>query len=81
MLERHKLTDDLQVSLSASHGIGVDLAHVPSSVDLLHILNVKVPSAVIGERKAYTWILGDDVVVYRQYRLGVDAYPRNLRTE
>jgi len=36
-------TDDVEVSLLAAHGIGVDLAHVTPAIGLGHVVQVQSP--------------------------------------
>lgn len=43
------LTNNLQITLSTSHRIGVNLAHIPTPICLLNIFNVEVPGTVIVE--------------------------------
>jgi hypothetical protein len=75
-----RLTYDLEVTLPGSHGIGVHLTHVPTSIRFLHFPNVQIPTAVIVVRQHNARILCDDVVVDAENRLRVHAHPRDLRT-
>lgn len=72
------LTDHLQVSLSTSHRVRVDLTHVPSPIFLVHISDVQIPWPMIVIGKSYPRILGNNVVVNRQNRLSVHTDPSNL---
>lgn len=74
-----KLTYNLEVTFSGSHGIRVHLTHVPASIWLLNLSDVKIPAAVIVVRQHDAWILCDDVVVDAENRLCVDANPRDLQ--
>jgi hypothetical protein len=73
------LTYDLEVSLSTSHGIRIDLTHVPAAVSLVYVLDMQVPGAmvVVGQRDA--WILRDHIVMDRENGLRVHANPRHLQ--
>lgn len=61
------------------HGVRVDLAHVGAPVLHLHALDVQVPRAVVVVGHGYSWIVGNDMVVYSLDRLGVGLYPSNLQ--
>ena len=76
----YSLTDDLEVPLPVDHGVGVDLAHVPTAVRLLRTLHVEVPLLWRRPREGDARVPGDDVVVDRQDSLRVNADPCNLRT-
>ena len=54
------LTLDLQVSPLAPHGVGVDLAHVPAPVHLLHIGDMQLPLLVLPVRERHPLVTGDD---------------------
>lgn len=73
-----QLTDNLKVALPHPHGVGVDLTHVPAAITLLHVLEVKVPGAVVVVRQRDAGVLRDHVVVDGQDGLGVHAHPRYL---
>ena len=68
----------LQVSSPAPHGVRVDLAHVPASVLLLHISNMKLPLLVLSVRERHSLVPGDDAVVDGEDGLGVHPDPGNL---
>lgn len=74
------LTDHLQVPLTASHRVRVHLTHVPAPVLLVYVLDVQIPRPVIVVGQRHPRVLGDDVVVDGQDRLGVHSNPRHLRT-
>lgn len=73
------LTDDLEVGRVARHGLGVDLTHVPSPIGLPGLVDVKRPRAVSAVLHRYPVVLRYHVVRYRQYRLGVDSKPCDLK--
>lgn len=73
-------TYDLQIPLTTSHWVSVNLTHVPSTVRFLHVFYVQVPRTVVVETKRNTWILCDYVVVYGEDCLRVDTYPSHLHT-
>ena len=74
-----RLTHHLEVALPVHHGVRVDLAHVPTAVWLLRALHMEMPLLCWRSWEGDPWISRDDIVVDRQYRLRVDAYPGNLR--
>jgi hypothetical protein len=76
---RRVLTHDLKVPLSTSHGVGVDLTHVPAAVSLVYVLDVQVPRAVVVVRQGDARILRDHVVMDREYRLCVHTDPCHLQ--
>ena len=69
---------NLQVAPPASHGVGVDLTHVPASVLLLHVSNVELPLLVLPVGERHPLVPGDDAVVDGQDGLGVHPHPGNL---
>ena len=69
---------NLQVSSPAPHGVGVDLAHVPASVLLLHISNVQLPLLVFPVGERHPLVPRDDAVVDGQDGLGVHPHPGDL---
>ena len=73
-----KLTLDLEVPSLAPHGVGVDLAHVPAPVHLLHVGDVKLPLLVLPVGQGHALVPGDDAVVDGQDGLRVHPHPRNL---
>ena len=73
-----KLTLDLEVPSLAPHGVGVDLAHVPAPVHLLHVGDVKLPLLVLPVGQGHALVTGDDAVVDGQDGLRVHPHPRNL---
>lgn len=58
---------------------GVDLAHVPALVFLLHVVDVQKPRSVLVVRHRDTRIPGDDVVVHSQDGRLLEVHPRNLQ--
>ena len=54
------LTLDLEVAPLAPHGVGVDLAHVPAPVHLLHVGDVQLPLLVLPVRERHALVAGDD---------------------
>ena len=51
---------DLEVSPLAPHGVGVDLAHVPAPVHLLHVGDVELPLLVLAVGERHALVAGDD---------------------
>lgn len=72
------LTDHLQVSFLAGHGLRVDLAHVPTSVGLLHITDVQEPRTMVVVSQCYPGVFRHHPVVYRKYGLGANTNPSDL---
>lgn len=72
------LTDNFQVTLSASHRVCVHLTHVPPAILLLNLLYVKVPRTMVIVRQRYPWILRDDITVDGQDSLRIDTHPCHL---
>lgn len=62
----------------ALHGIGVDLTHVGAPVLGLGVLDVERPRTEVVVRDGEPGIVRDDVLVDRQYRLGVRLDPGHL---
>lgn len=58
---------------------GVDLAHVPALVLLLHVVDVQKPRPVLVVRHRDARIPGDDVVVHSQDGRLLEVHPRNLQ--
>ena len=71
-------TYDVQVSNLALHGVCVNLAHVPTPVCFTNVADVEVPCLVFAVGDADAMVLGDDMYVDGQYRLGVDPQPSYL---
>ena len=69
---------NLEVASLAPHGVGVDLAHVPASVHLLDIGDVKLPLLVLSVGQGHSLVPRDDAVVDRHDGLGVHSHPGNL---
>lgn len=61
------------------HRIGVQLAHVASSIFFGNWFDVQIPSVQIRMRHSYSRIVGDDVFVYGLYCFSVGFYPSHLR--
>lgn len=74
------LTDYFHVTDLALHRIRVDLTHVPPAVGLPHLFDVEEPRAPVAMRHPDPVILRDDVVRYRQDRLGVHPQPGDLKS-
>ena len=72
---------DLQVSSLTSHGVSVDLTHVPASVNLLDIGDVELPLLVLTVGEGHPLVPGDDAVVNGHDGLGVHPYPGNLKNK
>lgn len=75
-----QLTYNLQIPDLTDHGISVHLAHVVTSILLLHAAYMQQPrfSIVVRHTKSgYSW---DHVAVYRQDHLPVYVYPSDLKT-
>ena len=70
---------DLQVSSLTSHGVSVDLTHVPASVNLLDVGDVKLPLLVLPVGEGHPLVPGDDAVVNGHDGLGVHPHPGNLK--
>ena len=75
---RKNLTDNIEVAHLRLHRVGVDLAHVPSLVGLLHLANPQLPDLPLRVRDRNSMVLGDDMVLNRQNGLCVDAQPCHL---
>ena len=73
-----KPTLDLEVSPLAPHGVGVNLAHVPAPVHLLHVGDVQLPLLVFPMGEGHALVAGDDAVVNRHDSLSVHSDPGNL---
>ena len=58
---------------------GVDLAHVPALVLLLHVVDVQKPRPVLVVRHRDARIPGDDMVVHSQDCRLLKVHPRNLQ--
>lgn len=71
-------TNNLQISLPRPHGIGINLAHVPSSIWLFDLPDVQVPAAMVVVSQHNSRILSDDIVMNAEDRLCVNSYPRDL---
>ena len=69
---------DLEVSPLAPHGVGVDLAHVPAPVHLLHVGDVQLPLLVFPVGEGHALVAGDDAVVDGHNSLSVHSDPGNL---
>ena len=69
---------DLEVSPLAPHGVGVDLAHVPAPVHLLHVGDVQLPLLVFPVGEGHALVAGDDAVVDGHNSLSVYSDPSNL---
>ena len=72
---------DLEVGPPAPHGVGVDLAHVPAPVHLLHVGDVQLPLLVLAVAQRHALVPRDDAVVDGHDGLGVHPHPRNLQHE
>lgn len=57
------------------HGIAVDLAHVPSAVRLLDVLDPQLPDALLRVADPNAMVLRDDIVLDGEYGLRVHAQP------
>jgi len=73
------LTHHLQVADLTLHGICVDLAHVPATVWLLYIPDLKVPCSVIAMRNTNAMIFSDHVCCYSKNCLCIDSKPSHLQ--
>ena len=69
---------NLQISSFTSHGVRVDLTHVPASVNLLDIGDVKFPLLVLTVGEGDPLVPGDDAVVDGEDSLCVYPHPSNL---
>lgn len=72
------LTDHFQEAHLTLHGVAVDLAHVPSSVRLLDVLDPQLPGAFLRVTDPDAMVLRDDMVLDGEYGLSVHAEPRNF---
>ena len=70
---------DLDVTARAPHGVRVHLAHVPSSVYLLDVGDVKLPLLVLPVRKRNSLVPCDDAVVDCKDGLSVNTHPSYLK--
>lgn len=73
------LTHDVQVSKLSFGSDGVDLAHVPAFIFLLHVADVKEPRTVLVVCDRDAWVTRDHVVVNRQDGGLLEVHPRNLK--
>lgn len=73
------LTYNLYVTLTTLHWIRIHLAHVPSAINFLNFLYMKIPRAVIIVRQRDSGILSNYILMNRQYSLRVDAHPCHLK--
>lgn len=71
-------TDNLEVTFSGSHGIGVDLTHVPSPVGFLNLSYVKIPTSVVIMGEHDSGVLSNDVVMNAENCLSIHPHPRHL---
>lgn len=69
------LTDHFQEAYLTLHGVAVDLAHVPSSVRLLDVLDSQLPGAFLRVTDPDAMVLRDDMVLDGEYCLGVHTEP------
>lgn len=74
-----QLTYNLQITDLTDHGISVYLAHVVTSILLLHAAYMQQPRFSIVVRHTKSGNSGDHVAVYRQDHLPVYVYPSNLK--
>ena len=68
----------LYVPPLAPHGVRIDLAHVPPTVNLLHIGDVELPLLVLPVGEGDPLVPGDDAVVDGQDGLRVHPHPGYL---
>ena len=73
------LTHHLQVADLTLHGICVDLAHVPATIWLPDIPDLKVPRSVIAMRNTNAMIFSDHVCCYSKNCLCIDSKPCHLQ--
>jgi len=73
------LTHHFQVADLTLHGICVDLAHVPATVWLPYIPDLKVPCSVIAMRNTNAMIFSDHVCCYSKNCLCIDSKPSHLQ--
>lgn len=74
------LTNDLKITRSVSHRVGVDLTHVPAAIHLLDVADVEVPGPVVVVGEGHPRVLGDDVMVDREDCLSVHPHPGHLKS-
>ena len=72
-------TIDFKISCDALHGVCVDLAHVPSLVRGLNVLEVDGPLFALRLRHGESVVSGDHLVVHGQDRLCVHTQPSDLK--
>ena len=72
-------TLNLKVTSFTSHGVRVNLTHVPASVNLLDICDVELPLLVLTVGQGHPLVPGDDAVVDGEDSLGVHPHPSNLK--
>jgi len=73
------LTHHFQVADLTLHGICVDLTHVPATIWLPYIPDLKVPCSVIAMRNTNAMIFSDHVCSYSKNCLCIDSKPRHLQ--
>jgi len=73
------LTHHFQVADLTLHGVCVDLTHVPATVWLPYIPDLKVPCSVIAMRNTNAMIFGDHVCCYSKNCLCIDSKPSHLQ--
>lgn len=78
---KNTLTNNLQISDLADHGVGVNLAHVVAPILLLHLTHVQQPGHGVVVRDAEPCQSRDHVPVDRKDHLPVDMDPCHLRTK
>ena len=71
-------TLNLKVTSFTSHGVSVDLTHVPASVNLLDVGDVELPLLVLPVGEGDPLVPGDDAVVDGEDSLCVYPHPSNL---
>ena len=69
---------DFNISSLAPHRVGIDLAHVPPTVNLLYVGDVQLPFLVLPVGEGNPLVSCDDAVVDGEDSLCVHTHPSNL---
>jgi hypothetical protein len=72
------LTHYFQVADLTLHGVCVDLTHVPATVRLPYIPDLKVPGSMIAVRNTNSVVFSDHVCCYSENCLCVNSKPGHL---